>query len=325
MLKLWDHKENLAATGRAPEDIYAGASEIIKEQQPWWNCGDHIYRQPTSMVKRALKGGNTGCPYCSGKLPAPSNWLANIPEIADSLHPTHEGNRDETGKQLTAQDIMAHSNKIYWWLCSHGHEWDAKPNDRVTDMSGCPDCDVSGTSKVNYILKAELASVFQEIDSNQEQIAGLEGNSRLNKLNYDVVIPSIKVAVEYDSTYFHRNEDLFGRKKELRRASAKRDQARTVGYEVIRIREGGIEITDPEWDIEVDRVYSNYKDDKSRKALKQTIDKLLIKILDMIPELNHDHKNRIDWYLAQSEPQNQKTGEAWILSKFKKPATISAP
>ena len=63
--------------------------------------------------------------------------LATIhPEIADEWHPTRNGN-------LTAKDVLPHTMKKVWWLCTktceHLHEWQAAPDTRVSGR-GCPYC-----------------------------------------------------------------------------------------------------------------------------------------------------------------------------------------
>jgi hypothetical protein len=41
---------------------------------------------------------------------------AKFPDQAKQFHPTK--NIDENGKILTACDVIAGSNKKYWWICS---------------------------------------------------------------------------------------------------------------------------------------------------------------------------------------------------------------
>lgn len=36
--------------------------------------------------------------------------------------------------------IRPMSGKVVWWMCSKGHEWDERVDNRVVCMSGCPYC-----------------------------------------------------------------------------------------------------------------------------------------------------------------------------------------
>lgn len=58
-------------------------------------------------------------------------------ELAKEWHPTKNG-------ELTPKDITSGSGKKVWWLCSKGHEWQARVADR-TSGKGCPYC--SGKKK----------------------------------------------------------------------------------------------------------------------------------------------------------------------------------
>lgn len=54
------------------------------------------------------------------------------PEVAKTLHPTLNGN-------ITARDITANSHKKLWWICEHGHVWEAMVANR-NKGTGCPVC-----------------------------------------------------------------------------------------------------------------------------------------------------------------------------------------
>lgn len=105
--------------------ISAGSSRRL-----WWRCErGHEWQAP---VYRRSAG--SGCPYCSGALAAPETSLAAVsPELANEWHPTRNGAR-------TAAQTMPGSDRPVWWLCAHGHEWQAAPQARVTRGSGCPYC-----------------------------------------------------------------------------------------------------------------------------------------------------------------------------------------
>jgi hypothetical protein len=49
--------------------------------------------------------------------------LLNSPELAKEWYPTKNGS-------LTSADFTPGSNKKVWWICTKGHEWLARVNDR---------------------------------------------------------------------------------------------------------------------------------------------------------------------------------------------------
>lgn len=61
-----------------------------------------------------------------------NSLLALHPDIAVEWHPTK--NHD-----LQPSHVTPHSNKVVWWKCSNGHEWEAAVNHR-SNGSGCPYC-----------------------------------------------------------------------------------------------------------------------------------------------------------------------------------------
>ena len=54
------------------------------------------------------------------------------PDIAFEWHPTK--NHD-----LQPSHVTPHSNKVVWWKCANGHEWESSVNNR-TNRNGCPFC-----------------------------------------------------------------------------------------------------------------------------------------------------------------------------------------
>lgn len=96
----------------------------------WWlgECG----HQWQAIVANRLHG--SGCPYCSGNkvLAGFNDLLTTNLALADEWHPTKNGD-------LLPNMVTSHSNKMVWWKCSKGHEWQAKVNDR-SNGNNCPIC-----------------------------------------------------------------------------------------------------------------------------------------------------------------------------------------
>jgi len=62
-----------------------------------------------------------------------ASLLRNNPKLAKEWHPSKNGS-------LTPVDLTLGSNKKVWWICSKGHEWQARVTDRNYRKTGCPYC-----------------------------------------------------------------------------------------------------------------------------------------------------------------------------------------
>lgn len=95
------------------------------------NCG-HEWKSQVSV--RALR--SHGCPYCSGRWAmAGFNDLATThPELIAEWHPTKN--------TLSLHEVSRGSVKKVWWQCAvdPSHEWEATPNSRTNNKTGCPVC-----------------------------------------------------------------------------------------------------------------------------------------------------------------------------------------
>nr|WP_052316031.1 zinc-ribbon domain-containing protein [Desulfomonile tiedjei] len=117
----WHPQKNGSLT---PFQVRPKSNKLI-----WWICekGHEWKASPSNRVK------GSGCPYCLGRHASPEYNLAVInPKIARQWHPTKNG-------ILTPFDVVPASSRKYWWLCRHGHEWEASPAQR-RNSENCPFC-----------------------------------------------------------------------------------------------------------------------------------------------------------------------------------------
>ena len=86
-----------------------------------------------------------------------NSLAARFPSIASEWHPTKN-------KPLKPENVSFGSNKSVWWLCKHGHEWEAKIYSRTNSKSGCPIC--SGKMIVDGVndLKTKNPALAAEWD-----------------------------------------------------------------------------------------------------------------------------------------------------------------
>ena len=146
LAKEWHPTKN---GGLLPSQVTVNSSKKV-----WWRCNKgHEWQATVSNRSR----GN-GCPYCSGKeiLSGFNDLATTHPELAKEWHPTKNG-------ELLPLEVMPGTNRKYWWQCSKcGQEWEATPNTRTYNKSGCPYCSglkaipgLTDLATVNPVLAAE--------------------------------------------------------------------------------------------------------------------------------------------------------------------------
>lgn len=103
-----------------------------------WVCHTCGHRWRTMLSNRACAGGSK-CPACARNAPGMTekDWslAAKAPKMATLWNPDKNGN-------ITPDQVMAQSNKRYWWRCEKGHEWQGSPNSmkKVPPSQLCPYC-----------------------------------------------------------------------------------------------------------------------------------------------------------------------------------------
>lgn len=176
-------------------------------KKAWWRCSSgHSYE--AQIASRTLS--RTGCPYCSGKKPTSENNLkTKFPDLSAEWHPRNT-NPPET--------YVPGSNKKVWWRCRRGHEWAATIAKRTIDNRGCPYCS-NQSSRGELRLFAELSALFE----------GVEHRGKISGKEFDVVVHSQKVAIEYDGSYWHLDKAAHDEQKN--------SIAINHGYRILRVRE----------------------------------------------------------------------------------------
>lgn len=196
-----------------PENVTFGSNRTV-----WWICPTCNSEYDARVADR-VKGNS--CPYCAGKrVKTGFNDLATrYPEVAVEWHPTKNG-------EVTPSDILPRSMKKYWWKCSRcGNEWKATADSRINRMS-CPECSFyNQTSFPEQAILYYLKKVFPDA----------EGRNKDLGFELDILIPSIKVAVEYDGVYYHNETRQYGIPD-----SEKDNRCAEQGITLYRIREKGL-------------------------------------------------------------------------------------
>jgi DNA-directed RNA polymerase subunit RPC12/RpoP len=137
----WDYAKNGSLT---PTQVHAGSGKKI-----WWFCEKgHSWQATIHSRNRGY-----GCPYCANLfvLPGYNDLSTRNPELAA------EWDRDKN-YPLQPTDVGANSGQRVWWVCRHGHTWQAAVSHR-NGGSGCHVC--AGKLIVNGVN--DLATRFPEI------------------------------------------------------------------------------------------------------------------------------------------------------------------
>ncbi len=203
--KEWDYEKN------ASIDISLLAASSNKFA--WWRCEKgHSFK--TRISSRTLL--NVGCPYCHNqKVLTGINDLQTLnPELADEWD-------YEKNAPLTPLDVFSHGSKSVWWKCPIcGNSWKAKINNRANGR-GCPNCNPNGTSFIEQTIYFYVKSIY----------ADAENRFIYDKVEYDIYIPSIRTAIEYDGAYYHSSE------RSIERDNRKDSFSKDNNIRLIRLRE----------------------------------------------------------------------------------------
>lgn len=180
----------------------------------WWHCSNGHKYQASVNNKTSQTGGN--CPYCSHQKLTIENSLAmQNPELAKEW--------DYDKNTLTPYDISAYSGQKVWWKCINGHSWQAKVSNR-NNGRGCPEC-----SKGKHSSFPELVIYYYVKLFFPDAING----AKIDNMEIDIFIPSIKIGIEYDGEYYHNSQ------KRITHDLLKNKKMQEHNIHLIRIREDG--------------------------------------------------------------------------------------
>ena len=235
LAKEWNHEKN----GELKPEYFTANSG----QKVWWKCNKGHEWQST--IANRSKGN--GCPYCAGQ-----KAIKGYNDLK-TLNPTlaTEWNY-EKNSSLTPEEITPNSNKKVWWKCKKGHEWQST----IANRSKGNDCPICNSEKHTSLPEYAIIYYLRQY--------GIDVIQSYKKLGYelDVYIPSKKVAIEYDGSFYHKNKT----KKDIE----KNRKCKEDGIKLYRLREGLPVLNDTSID---------YIVQEKQKNLTQVIQKILFEIL----------------------------------------------
>lgn len=140
----WNYEKN----GKLKPEHFSPKSS----KKVWWKCSEGHEWQ--AVIQSRTSG--RGCPYCAGKIVIKGiNDLQTIdPILANEWN--HEKNNG-----LAPSDVLPKSEKIVWWKCGKGHEWQAMIGNRSKGQ-GCPYCSGKKVLKGYNDLCSDMPYLAQE-------------------------------------------------------------------------------------------------------------------------------------------------------------------
>ena len=253
-----------------PTDVTYISNKIV-----WWKCSKCGYNFTATPKERQY--GRT-CPHCENKSNVSlmrkrgihrqhnnlssqnRNFETLYPELAKEWHPTKNGD-------LKPSDFKCKSDKKIWWQCKEGHEWQATIQGRIRHKT-CPYCSPSGTSKKEQIVLFYLKKYFN-----------IEVNHRikLGVWETDILIPKLKIVIEYDGSFWHKNK--------MERDRRKNAYLKNLGYKVYRIREKPLfEL----FDTSIDFLYNSRDDKDFARVIKEVIQSIDKNISNIEIDIEND-------------------------------------
>lgn len=247
-----------------PDDVTRGSHRKV-----WWigsQCG-HEYE-----ARVYLRVAGNRCPYCFGQRVCRENSLGRkCPHLVKEWHESLNGD-------TTPYDIRPQSNKKFWWQCEYQHIWSASPSKRTIGR-GCPKC-----RPQHSMLQLRVFSEIKHIFPDADYCKNVDGH-----LEFDIFIPTIKTAIEYDGFPWHQKTKPADERKNA--------VAKSLGINLIRVRDQRLEkLTDN------DLIAAN-----GRQICLDDIKKIFQKISENIEDATINSK--IASYLHSDAFQNVKLFE----------------
>jgi len=245
LVEEWDFDKN---DRLAPQDVSYGSNQYV-----WWKCKKCGYGWSSKISNRAML--NRGFPCCTNKkvVPGVNDLATRNPTLAKDWHPTKNGD-------LTPAEVMLGTARKVWWTCPYGHEYQASVLHRGHGTN-CPICN-SGrqTSFAEKAIFYYVKKIYPDAIHRDVEVLG-------NRMELDIYIPSIRLAIEYDGAYWHSNE------KSRIRENAKFDRCKELGINLLRIKEQevGVDESSSRWTFFADPTGHN-----------KNLDEVIIQLLERI-------------------------------------------
>ena len=278
MAKEWHPTKNNKLT---PYDVKPKSGKLI-----WWKCDkgdDHMWK---ARVYSRINGN--GCPGCGNKVVVLSNSLSTMnPDIAKQWHPIKNGN-------LKPTEVHNGSAQKVWWTCEKGvdHEWISSITRRTRSKHKCPFCKLTPQSRQELTITFELLTIFKGINPK-----GFKKRIDGTLYSIDIYIPKINIGIEFDGSYWHKDNQVKDKQKTL--------NIEETGLNLIRVRQKPLE-----------RLFEDDVMAEKKFDGKQITNDILKQIVKdngkYVYKLDKRTLNKIDKYIYQEGLQNEKGLDKYI-------------
>lgn len=235
-----------------------------------WVCSKCKHKWYTAVKHRTIN--NSGCPACSGSIVTDRNslltWCYNNGEHGKRLF-LEFGAKDIDNNNINIEDISYGSNMKVLWHCSNSKcqkDWYATVKHRTGCNSGCPMCSASNTSYAEQFIFLSLKQIYPDA----------KNRYRINNTEIDIIIPSIKLCIEYSPTYWHNGKE--------EKDEAKKQLCLRNGYNYLRIVEDSYNNMEELEDI--DLIVIKMIESKKDEILRLLVNRILTRYRHSITEID---------------------------------------
>ena len=255
-----------------------------------WKCTCCGYNWIATVGNRTNRNLQSGCQACSGKVLCKGiNDLETYCNEHKELGCILEEfiGEDIDGNKSKPSEISKSSHIKFKWQCNKCKGiWYAKPNDRIYG-SGCPYCNKYSTSFPEQYIYHSLKQIFTKASNRVKSKLGYE---------YDIVIPELKLCIEYSGYGWHKNK--------IDRDKIKAEQCKEKGINFIQIYAHIGDILEPDTYTKEKIVYEIDRNKSNHIKQLQQIIKFILK------EYNSESLyDSIDFKLAEQQA-NRVMGKA---------------
>lgn len=260
LMEQWDFDKNTIQ----PNEITTGA-----HQKVFWKCP--VCQGEWSNIPHTA--GKNSCPYCNKRkvLKGFNDLKTKNPELLCDW--------DYSLNQILPEEVTFYSNKKVFWRCSKcGHSWKATINSRTRVHAGCPNC------AKGYKTSFPEQAIFFYLNKHFFCINNYKYDN--TKKEIDIYIPSLRIGIEYNGSYYHSKSQTKDEKKKI--------DLQSLDIQLITIRNG-----------KEDKITGDFIEHKLNNSSLEWAIKQLFKILYLEDNisLDDDYQDILKQY-KQKECQN---------------------
>lgn len=170
--------------------VYAGTDESVTIICK--TCG----RVCTPKARRHMAG--QGCKSCAGR----KSVEKSVPTFSEMVKRAQEVHGDEYEYFEDSYTCMSKEMKIRHKKC--GNVFPQRPEFHIGKKQGCPFCQHVVSSGEKDVLAFVKEHAQCEVQNNVRIVPDFfVGDKRIHKAELDIYVPELKLAIEYNGTYFH--------------------------------------------------------------------------------------------------------------------------